>query len=328
MAMPPLITLIIVYHDQIVSEHLGFLMNALNRQSHQGFNTFWIDQTADSEALWSALKAQAEFEWHLLPTQHPTLASVRCWELHSPFAFLLEHPAMGKWFSYLHLECLPETDLIAQLSGLLPEIEAQYGLEVICMLHQLWCDLEVRDLHPRYYLEQLRLSEPKLWERKIPYSRYKQSLSFAYWEYRWEEDAFIMPSALARDLQLYSAVREPLYFQDLFDIFEWLSLRPYGQRLRWIRMQDTILYHLRHPRPFKEFSREFLDAVREHPEIFGHLALYDVAQSELFYSETQELRALHQTNELLNQFYNQVRRSPRGTLSRWLYALDRVHGFV
>ncbi|MEZ0372087.1 MAG: hypothetical protein ACAI44_23565 [Candidatus Sericytochromatia bacterium] len=324
--MSPPLSLIIVHHDQISDQHLDFLIDALNRQTVQDFNTLWISQVPDPAAAHAKLQARARFTWRLFQTRHPLVAGVVCWELTDPFARLLELPEIGRWFSYLHLECLPEPNLVQNLLALLPEIERNYGLDAICMLHQLWTDLEVDELDPLHYIEQLRLSDPLIWHRRLPYDAYRQKLSFAYWEYRWEEDAFLMSSALARELQLFSAVRAPLYFQDVFDIFEWLGQRPYGERIHWLRIQDAIIYHLRHPRLFREYSRKFLDAVRAHPEIFAHLALYDVAGTERFYSESEAERVRNHTNETLNNFYNTVRHAGNGSLTLWQRYLDQAHG--
>lgn len=323
-------SLIIVYHDQISNLHLQFLIDALNQQHNKQFNCFWIDQTPDPAHLYQALSQHAQFSWYLFQTDYPVVAGVRCWELISAFAMLMEHPAMGKWFSYLHLECLPRPDFVSHLLNVLPEIERQYGPDTVCILHQLWCDLAVDDLDNKHYLQQLELSDPKLWFKKISYATYKQQMQLAYYEYRWEDDAFAMSSDFARRLQLFSAVKIPLYFQDVFDIFEWMlrSKRPYAEAIRWIRIQDAVIYHLLHPRPFKEYSREFLDGVKERPDLFGHLALYDLALTDASYHESENLRKQSLTSTELNQIYNDVRWTSRGTISLWLQALDQAHSRV
>lgn len=321
-------SLIIVYHDQISSLHLNFLIDALNQQHNKQFNSFWIDQTHDPSKLYRSLSEQAQFSWYLFQTDYPVVAGVRCWELISAFAQLMEHPAMGKWFSYLHLECLPRPDFVGHLLDVLPEIENHYGPDTVYILHQLWCDLSVEELDAKHYWQQLELSDPKLWFKKVSYATYKQHMQLAYYEYRWEDDAFAMSSDFARRLQLFSAVKLPLYFQDVFDIFEWLlrTQKPYAEAIRWVRIQDAVIYHLLHPRPFKEYSREFLDSVKERPDLFGHLSLFDLAQTSAFYQEAKHLRQQSWTSAELNQMYNDVRWRERGTVSLWLQALDRAHG--
>ena len=157
-----------------------------------------------------------------------------------------------------------------------------------------------------------------------------KQIQLAYYEYRWEDDAFAMSSDLARRLQLFSAVKLPLYFQDIFDIFEWMlrAKKPYAEAIRWIRIQDAVIYHLLHPRPFKEYSREFLDGVKDRADLFGHLSLYDLALTSASYHESEDLRKQSLTNKELNQIYNDVRWAQRGTVNLWLQALDQAHGLL
>ena len=226
---------------------------------------------------------------------------------------------MGEWFAYLHLECLPEATLAQELGELLPAIARDYGSQTICMLNQLWCPLRVEALNPRLYLEQLRLADNLLWAAKLPYADYRRELPFAYWQHRWEEDAFVMPSALARELRLFAAVREPLFFQDVFDIFPYLGDKPYTRELKWIRVRDPVVYHLLHPRPFREYRREFFDAVRALPELFGHLAHYSFAADARSFVEDQLLRRVNVTDATLNDFYNHLRHGANGD---YVYVLN------
>lgn len=327
---PPLLSLIIVYHRQIAEAHADFLIDALNRQTSLAFNSFWIDQTSGAGAasqgasLGDSLAAAARFEWELVETAHPLVDGLSCWELTGPFARLMEHPAIGRWFCYLHLECLPESDFAQSLLALLPEIETQYGRRTICMLRQLWSELSVSDLHPRLYLEQLRLSDLRHWYRKTPFAGRP---GLASYESGWEEDAFAMPTALARELQLYASVEAPLYFQDLFDIFHWLPRRAYAADLRWVRIETALIYHLFHARPFREFDAPFMAAVRAHPELFGHLAIFEMANEGLAYREPLALREQNYVAPDLIDFYNRLRWSERGTMGHWIQALDKAHGW-
>lgn len=322
----PLLTLVIVYHDQISPLHLDFLLDALNRQTSRAFNTFWINQVPGGGDLATRLAAEAGFAWRLFNIGHPVVAGVVCWDLIGVMALLMEHAEIGEWFAYLHLECLPEASLVRQLTELLPAIAQDYGPRAICMLNQLWCPLRVEQLDRRLYPEQLRLADNLLWERRVPYEPFRREMPFAYWEYRWEEDAFLMPSALARELKLFSAVREPLFFQDVFDIFTYLGDKPYTRDLHWIRLRDAVVYHLLHPRPFREYRREFFDAVLKLPELFGHLAHYSFAQGERHFIEDELMRRLNITDAHLNDFYNHLRHGYNGTLTLWRRALDSAHG--
>lgn len=323
-----LISLIIVFHDQISALHLNFLVDALNQQHSKQFNTFWIDQTADPQFLRQFLGQNAQFPWHTVHTDYPVIAGVRCWELVNAFAFLLQHPEMGKWFTYLHLECIPPPQFVKYLLEVLPEIESQYGPDTLYLLHQLWCEVHVEELHPRHYIQQLQWSNPQVWSPRVPYDLHRQQMQVAYYAYRWQEDAFLMPSELARRLQLYSAVQTPLFFQDVFDIFDWLCQRPYGKHLQWVRIQDAVIYHVLHRRPFKEYRRFFLDQLTQHPDLFGHLSLYDLALASKEYIEIDQDRFQSRPDPALGDFYYQARWAPKGTMSWWLHYLDQAHGYI
>ena len=322
------LSLIIVKNAVLDPRHLDFVIDALNHQTDSRFNTFWIDQSPDPAPLQAQLES-ASFAWQAFHSPGPVVAGVSCWELVHPFALLLAQPAMGRYFSYLHMECLPETDFVATILATLPEVEAQCGERFICMLQQLWSPLELGDLHPRHFLEQIRHDDLFTWtpEARVSYADYRR-YSFAWFEQPWQEDAFLMPVALARELQLYSAVQAPLYFQDVFDIFPLLAPRPFARGIRWVRLPRAVIYHLQHPRPFLEFRRAFLDGVRAHPELFAHLGLYDAALGQTGYLETAEMRHLGTVSDELLYFYRQLRYGPRGCATLWLEALDSAHGQV
>ncbi|MEZ0370241.1 MAG: hypothetical protein ACAI44_14225 [Candidatus Sericytochromatia bacterium] len=318
---PPL-SLILVKNAVLDPRHLDFVIDALNHQTDSRFNTFWIDQNPDPAPLKAQLES-ARFGWKILHTPGQVIAGVACWDLIPAFAALMQFPGIGRYFSYLHMECLPETHFVATILQTLPEIESAFGPAFICMLQQLWCPLKLHDLDPRHYLEQIRCLDLYTWPEREAFHPALR-VGPAYLETPWQENAFLMPTALARELKLYSAVQSPLYFQDVFDIFLALGERPYGRRIRWIWMQEAIIYHLEHWRAFLEFRSEFLAAVLAHPEIFGHLSLYQAAASGLSYLETDAPRDTV-AHELV-YFYAHARFGERGSVSLWLKELDQAHG--
>ncbi|MGV3526748.1 MAG: hypothetical protein ACO1RX_21200 [Candidatus Sericytochromatia bacterium] len=324
MAIP--ISVVIVYQSHLDPLHLRFLIDALNQQSVMQFNTFWINQSQDDRLLSQTLHNQARFPWIIQPTDHPEVGGVLCWELHTPFQAILEHPDMGRYLTYLHLECLPITHFIKNLLDVLPEIEQVYGPDVICMLQQLRCSLTVQELHPRHYLEQLRLSRPHTWYLHEDYYQVRSQMPMAYWERAWMEDAFLIPSALAHHLGLFSAVRAPLYFQDLFDVLEMLPQQPYAQHIPCLRIPDGVIYHLQHPRLFLEYRREFLTQAHQHPALFGHLSLAKISASPLHFEETAQDRQAYHTTPRLLSFYQLMRWAAQGTVSLWLQDLAHFHG--
>lgn len=320
-----LISLIIVKNAVLDPKHLDFVIQALNQQSDRRFNTFWIDQSLDPLPLRHQLQ-RAEFDYFILHSPGPLIANVLCWELIQPFDRVISHPQFCPFFTYLHMECIPEIDFIKVILETLPEVQAQLGPRFIAMLQQLYCPLQLSDLHPRHYFEQLRHSRLETWtpEFRTLYSDYRQ-YAFAWFEQRWHEDAFLMPSALARELHLFSLVQKPLFFQDIFDIFGPLSQRAYAQHIKWLRIPTAICYHLQHARPFGEFSRAFLNQVRQYPDLFGHFGLYDIALTELSYQETDEMRTKGIVSDEMHAFYKATRWGERGTVTLWLEALDQAH---
>lgn len=318
------LSIIIVKNPVLDQRHIGFVIHALNQQHDLRFNTFWVDQTETPEVLAGQLDRFARFDWTLVHAPDPIVAGVTCWELVHRFAWLMEHAEMGRWFTYLHMECIPEIDFTARILAALPDLERAFGKRQICALQQLRCPLRREDLDQQAYLVQLRQSKVTTWAGRERIDPTKRSLIF--YETPWREDAFMMPSALARELRLYSAPQPPLYFQDVFDILPILAMRPYGQDISWTRLPSALIYHLQHPRAYLEFRREFFAAVRQQPERFGHLGLYDVAARDLGYIETEALREAMHTPHLLSIFYGEFRLGPRGTLSHWHRALDQAHG--
>lgn len=321
----PLLSLIIVNQPQLPDRHLELLIANLNAQQPQWFNTFWVEQGLDARPLQQLLQQSAHFPWKLLhPGQHhPQLGEVICWELTSSFAEIIADPEIAPFYSYLHKECLPDSQLMHVLAIHLPTLSARYGDDFICALHQLRSPLQLHELPFQHSLPLLEQTGGDVWKARLPYALYRQQHPDV-WEAPWEEDAFVIPTALARRLELYSAVACPLYFQDMFNILAWLPEKPYCQSVHWLRLRDAVIYHLQHPRHFQEYSREFLDQVREKPEVFGHLALYDMAHSLYGYHEPFQAGKRQEAPGMLNFFYGVVLKSERGTLGLWSLFLDAM----
>lgn len=321
----PQLSLFIVRNPYLSQDYLDYLIRALNRQSASDFNTLWLDQCTDG-VLAERLEREAQFAWQVFPTQDLELAGVLCWELVHQFDFLLQQPSVAPYFTYLHLECLPAPDFIAQLLGTIPELEAQYGKRWVGMLTQWRCQLRPKQLNPEHFWEQIiLLGELQTWKHKLSYADFCR-YPFAYWEQPWEEDAFVMPTALAVELQLFSAVQQTLFFQDIFDIFPLLykTRDEICPAVRWLRLGTVHLYHLMHPRPFLEFRREFLDAVADQPDVFGHLGWFELAQSELDYQESEQLRRHNDCPAALGKIYDMTRDAERGTVRLWFEAVYRA----
>jgi len=325
MAVPDL-SVFIVVHENLAFEHVLLLIDALNQQTDTSFNTFWLKQGGDNQELVQQLKNQARFKWFAFHVDYPVIAGVCCWELTHPLKGLMEHAEWGKYWTYLHMECLPVPDWTSQVLTALAAIEAEAGPKIICMLQQLWCTQGLTELDARHYNTQLCLGERLTWAYRIPFEQY-QRYGFSYWEQPWEEDAFVMSTALTQELGLFKAVQKPLYFQDLFDIFPVLSERPYARDIRWFRIPGAIIHHLFHPRVFGEFSPDFLSEIRSYPEYFGHLAFFQAADQGYSYKESKAERLKNEPSPELNSIYHLLRYKKQGTRSLWLEDLDRWHGY-
>ncbi len=323
------ISLIIVRNPFLSFDHLEYLVDALNRQTEQTFNTFWVDQSDSPQELEDYLSQQAGFPWLHLPVQSQVVAGVVCWELTSIFAALLEHPEIGETFCYLHMECLPEVDFIASVLAVQPELNARYGSRWIAMLEQLWTNLMATDLYPEVYWDQLRFSDLRYWT--VTHMAYAPSSRPPYLWHKvpsWRENAFVMPTALALETQVFSVVERPLYFQDVFDIFTYVQERPYWQNISWIKLPGSLIYHLQHPRPFLEFSKAFVEAIPQHPELFKGLAIYGFKWSGEDYAETEKMRREFVYTDRLHLFYHLFRHDREGTNHHWLRALDKRYGYI
>lgn len=318
------LSLIIVKNPVLDPRHLDFLMAALNAQSDRRFNTFWLDQSPGPEDLLIRLKSQARFGWQAYHVPGLNVGGVACWELVHPFAFVLEQPAIGRYFSYLHMECLPDPDFVATILAALSEVEAQVGPRFGCLVQQLWCPLSLADL--------LTGSKPAeadnlTWnaDTRAPYD--KSLRGQARWQAQaYEEDAFVLPTALARELKLFSCVQPLLFFQDVFDILAELKLWP-ATRFPWLRLPGAVLYHLAHERAFLELRETFFEGVRAHPQHFSHLSLWELAHSARSYREDPAYRARGQPDpDSLGELLTWLRCSQRGTLTLWVQALHQIHG--
>lgn len=321
--MRPLLSFLIVDSPLLEAAYLPLQIEALNRQQSQDFNVFWIHQGPDPEPLRRLLQAQARFGWQLLHAgaDYPLVAGVICWELLRPFAAALHAPEIAPYFSYLHKECLPAPDFVASLARLLPELAGRYGQDFVAACHQLRSPLTRRALSGDF-MPQLAAAGGHVWKARLPYDR---ATIPAIAEQPWAEDAFVMPSALARELALFTAPRSRLWFLDLFNILPPLAQRPWARQIRWLRLRDPVIYHLAHPRAFREYSRDFLAAVRQRPDLFGHLGLYDIAFQGQAYDEPFIAGKRLVDLGRLGLFYGAAVRSQRGSASLWALELDAWH---
>ena len=96
-----------------------------------------------------------------------------------------------------------------------------------------------------------------------------------------------------------------------------------------IHLGHPVIWHLNHPRPFYEYRREFLDAVRQRSELFGHLALYELATDSLNFAQFDYQENFAQGERIiadqLHQFVHYMRYSPKGTVSLWQQSLHQLH---
>src|SRR5690606_16365004 len=145
------------------------------------------------------------------------------------------------------------------------------------------------------FWQQLRLSELSLWLEHSLHYQLPQDHDY-YWRRAayWSENAFLMPTALALETGLFSAPRRPLYFQDVFDIFNYLADRPYWRKIPLLQLPASIIYHLQHLRAFEEYSQGFLAQIRQRPDLFAGFSIYDFDwQAQHDYQEDSYLREHH-----------------------------------
>lgn len=313
-----MISFVIVNDYYLEPTYLSFLIHALNQQTSEHFNTFWINQSPDNADLQKALQ-HANFPYLIIQPQHLILESVCCWEIPRVLAKVLEHKQVGDYFVYLHKECWPDPRFVEETLWGIRESEANLGSDNIYILNQLRSDLTMGDLKDDVFLEQIKASELLSWTLRSPF----KAPAYIYREERWEEDAFCMPVHLAKRFSFYHCINFPLYFQDIFDLMFILGDKPYLQEIHWVRLGQPLIYHLNHPRFFYEYSRSFLAAVKEKPDYFGHLALYDMAGSDYSYQEPFENKQRKIDTIKIYRMFHYMKFSHNGTMTLWAQALDQ-----
>ncbi|MGV3525100.1 MAG: hypothetical protein ACO1RX_12790 [Candidatus Sericytochromatia bacterium] len=314
--MTQALSLVVACSPYLSPPHLEWQIDAFNRQTSRDFQVFYLHQGRQLPVLQRLLKG-AFFAHRVIDLPFPWLADTCCWELVTVLARLFELDVHGPWMSYLHSECLPAPDFVAEvLTGAEAAREA-YGDDCVLRLNQLRCTQSVEELDPLYPL-QLAASDPIRWTPRTPYQpTYVHALS------TWEEDAFALSVNWIRRKRLFAAVREPLFFQDLFDILYRLPELPAFAQTQWVHLGKPVIWHLNHPRAFYEYRQPFLTAVRQHPELFGHLALYELAAEPFDYREgfAQGERVIPSA---LHRFVRYMRFADNGTVTRWLAALQAL----
>ncbi|MEZ0370987.1 MAG: hypothetical protein ACAI44_17980 [Candidatus Sericytochromatia bacterium] len=306
---PPSLSILITNTPYLSPAHLLLQVDALNRQTSQDFQVFYLNQEPGPEVLQQALQG-ARFVYRIIQLPFPWLAGTCCWDMVSVTGRLLEQPVHGAYMTYLHKECLPAPDFCERLLAGIGASEAEFGPEAVYRLNQLRCSQRAEELGALWPLE-LAAADPIYWIARTPFAP-----QYAYAERSWEEDAFALPVALAVRTRLFSCVRFPLFFQDLFDIFYQLPSLPGFASVRQVHLGQPVIWHLNHPRAFPEYRRSFLQAVRSHPELFGHLALYELAADDFDYieefSQGERVIPAH-----LHRFVHYMRYSEKGTVTLW-----------
>lgn len=313
--MPPTLSIIITNTPYLSPGHLGLQIDALNRQSCTDFQVFYLNQEAAPENLNQALN-WALFPFKVIPLPFPWLAGTCCWDIVSVMGRLLEQPVHGAYMTYLHKECMPAPDFVEHLLAGIAASEAVHGPDAVYRLNQLRSPQSLDQVGALWPLE-LAQAQPIRWIARVPYQPH-----YVFAERAWEEDAFALPVQWALRTGLFSKVRFPLFFQDLFDIFYQLPQLPAFAETKWIHLGQPVIWHLNHARAFFEYRRAFLRAVRAHAELFGHLALYELAADDFDYIEdfSQGERVIP---ERLHRFVRYMRYSDRGTVTLWREALLR-----
>ncbi|PIQ27788.1 hypothetical protein COW64_06420 [bacterium (Candidatus Blackallbacteria) CG18_big_fil_WC_8_21_14_2_50_49_26] len=317
--MPPTLSLLITHHRYLEPAYLEWQIQSLNAQSTSDFQVIYLHQGHDNASLKQAL-LQASFPYQVLSLPYPEIAGVCCWDLVSIVGELLMQSAWGAYWTYLHQECLPAPDFVAEVLHGIQASEAEYGSQAVYRVNQLRCRLLPADLSAGKGLDELPQSQAISWIDRTPYQR-----RFLFRKAPWSEDAFVLPVALSRQYHLFSAVRFPLWFQDLFDLFLQLEDKIWFKEVHWIHLGHPVIYHLNHPRQFLEYTQTFLKAVRLHPELFQHLALFELAQEDFDYQEGFEPDGERVIPQHLHRFVQYMRYADRGTMSLWIRTLDQYH---
>lgn len=315
-AQLPLLSIVISNSPYLSDLHLELQVDALNRQTSKDFQVFYLNQDSHHHGLHAALK-QAYFPFKVIDLPFPWLAETCCWDLVSVMGHLFEQDLHGRYMTYLHKECLPAPDFVETTLSGIASAETELGHLAIYRLNQLRCQQQIGDLNLLYPL-QLAASDPIYWIARTPFRA-----RYTYQVRAWEEDAFALPVALIREKQLFSCVRFPLFFQDLFDIFYLLPQTPGFENIPFVHLGEPVIYHLNHERIFKEYRQEFLTAIRQQPQLFGHLALYELAEQAFDYSEPFS-QGIRQIPAHLHRFVRYMRYSEKGTVTLWHRALTHL----
>lgn len=315
--MPRRLSLLLSNSPYLDSAHLDLQIDALNRQTSRDFQVFYLNQERAPQNLWRALK-KAIFPFQIVPLPFPWLAETCCWDMVSVVGQILDQPVHGPYMSYLHKECLPAPDFVESLLTGIEQAEARWGPSSIYRLNQLRCQQSLAQLGGFYPFE-LAQAQPISWIERRPYKP-----EFICLQAAWQEDAFALPIELARQTKLFSSVSFPLFFQDLFDIFYLLPNLEAFKEVNLIHLGQPVIWHLNHPRHFLEYRREFLQEVRRHPQLFGHLALYELAAEDFHYIEDFE-QGERIIPAHLHRFVHYMRYSEKGTVSLWQRALQHSY---
>lgn len=312
------LTFLITHHRYLPLSYAEWQIEALNRQSCKDFQVIYLHQGTQAQDLHAAL-ARAQYRFQVIKFPYPELVGVCCWDLVRVVGDILQHSVFGAYWTYLHQECLPAPDFVQTVLDAIPAAEACFGTENIYRVNQLRCPLRPEQLQPHTWWTQLQQSHSVTWIERRPYQR-----KWLFQLRSWSEDAFVLPVSLCRHYRLFSAVTFPLWFQDLFDLFLQLEDRPWFRSVNWLHLGYPVIYHLNHPRAFAEYRRTFLQAVRKRPDLFGHLALFELAQEDFDYREGFDCDGERLISTHLHRFVHYMRYSPRGTMTLWLQCLDQL----
>lgn len=315
------LTVVAVNDTYLSADYLYFFVAALNQQDRTDFNVIWINQMKDPQPLQSALNA-AQFPYVIFQVAYPYVGDVCCWEIPQTLQAVLQHPLMGTYLAFLHKECVPAPDFVASILRGIADAESVHGSDNVYILNQLRSPLTLADLSRSDWYGYLQQTPAQSWSQRNIFQRQP----FLWREERWLEDTFCIPVHVAKQLNCFGCVEVPLFFQDVFDLFLQLSERSYCHHLRWLRLGGGVIYHLSHPRVFYELSQAFLVQVRQHPQLFGHLALYEFADSDFDYQEPF-VKGERLIDFKINRAIHYLQYSQKGTMTLWMQALDRYQGF-
>ncbi len=313
----PALSIVITNNSYLSDLHLQIQIDTLNRQTSKDFQVFYLNQAKRNHELLAALQS-AHFAFKIIDLPFPWLAETCCWDLVSVMGHLFEQDLHGPYMTYLHKECIPAPDFVDNTLTGIRASEAEFGQQAIYRLNQLRCQQQVSELSLLYPL-QLARSEPIYWIARTPFNP-----QYTFQARAWEEDAFALPVALIRKTQLFSCVRFPLFFQDLFDIFQLLPQTPGFEKIPFVHLGQPVIYHLNHERIFKEYRQEFLSEIRKQENLFGHLALFELAEDRFDYNEGFK-QGIREIPTHLHRFVRYMRYSEKGTVTLWHRALAQIN---